>query len=164
MPYLVEAARLFEAGGDPETLDREMLDFGMPMGPLRLLDEVGLDVAVHVAKTLAAAFPERMAVPTIAANLAEQGHLGRKSGSGFFRYDGSQGSPNPAALSLRAGNAPLPTDTRHRLANLMTSEAKLCLEEGVAETADDIDLAMVMGTGYAPFRGGPMQYSNPSET
>lgn len=158
VPYLVEAARLFDAGGDPEALDREMLDFGMPMGPLRLLDEVGLDVAVHVAKTLAAAFPDRMTVPAIAEKLMERGHLGRKSGKGFFRYDGSHHSPDPEALALRSGHTPLPADTRDHLAGLMTIEAKLCLAEGVAETADDIDLAMVMGTGYAPFRGGPMQF------
>lgn len=158
LPYLVEAARLFENGGDPQALDREMLDFGMPMGPLRLLDEVGLDVAVHVAKTLAEAFPDRMSVPGIAAMLAEQGQLGRKSGAGFFRYDSKGTVPNPAALSLRTGNTPLPADVRDRLAGLMTDEASRCLNEGVAETADDIDLAMVMGTGYAPFRGGPMQF------
>src|SRR5690606_42013887 len=64
---------------------RAMLDFGMPMGPLRLLDEVGLDVAVHVAKTLSAAFPDRMRIPEVAAKLAEKGHLGRKSGSGLDR-------------------------------------------------------------------------------
>lgn len=158
MPYLVEAAAIFERGGDPEAIDREMLDFGMPMGPLRLLDEVGLDVAIHVARTLAEAFPERMKVPEIAAKLVEKGHLGRKSGKGFYLYGGKRETPNPEALSLRTGKEPMPPDTRDRLASLMTAEAELCLAEGIAETADDIDLAMVMGTGYAPFRGGPMQF------
>ena len=157
MPYLVEAAAIFERGADPEALDREMLDFGMPMGPLRLLDEVGLDVAIHVARTLAAAFPERMKVPEIAAKLVEKGQLGRKSGKGFYLYEGRKESPNPAALMMRNGSSPLPAGTRDRLAAMMTEEAKLCLSEAVAETPDDIDLAMVMGTGYAPFRGGPMQ-------
>ncbi len=158
MPYLVEAAAIFERGADPEALDRTMLDFGIPMGPLRLLDEVGLDVAIHVARTLAAAYPERMKVPEIAAKLMEKGQLGRKSGKGFYLYDGRREFPNPVALGLRSGAVPLPSDTRDRLAGLMTEEARLCLSEGVAETADDIDLAMVMGTGYAPFRGGPMQF------
>jgi 3-hydroxyacyl-CoA dehydrogenase/enoyl-CoA hydratase/3-hydroxybutyryl-CoA epimerase len=158
MPYLVEAAAIFGRGADPEALDRTMLDFGMPMGPLRLLDEVGLDVAIHVARTLAAAYPERMKVPEIAAKLVEKGQLGRKSGKGFYIYDGRREFPNPVALGLRSGTTPLPADTRDRLAGLMTEEARLCLSEGVAETADDIDLAMVMGTGYAPFRGGPMQF------
>lgn len=158
MPYLVEAARLFEQGADPEALDKEMLDFGMPMGPLRLLDEVGLDVAVHVARTLAAAFPGRMQVPEMAVKLVEKGHLGRKSGKGFYRYEGHRSSPDPEALALRSGSTPLPAGTRDHLAGLMTAEAERCLAEGVAEHADDIDLAMVLGTGYAPFRGGPMQF------
>ncbi len=158
MPYLVEAAAIFGRGADPQALDREMLDFGMPMGPLRLLDEVGLDVAIHVARTLAAAFPERMKVPEIAAKLVEKGQLGRKSGKGFYLYDSGREFPNPVALNLRSGATPLPAGTRDRLAGLMADEARLCLAEGVAETPDDIDLAMVMGTGYAPFRGGPMQF------
>ncbi|WP_367873453.1 3-hydroxyacyl-CoA dehydrogenase NAD-binding domain-containing protein [Luteolibacter sp. Populi] len=88
MPYLVEAAKLFERGGDPKAIDDAMLDFGMPMGPLRLLDEVGLDVAAHVARTLAEAFPERMSVPDLLDKLLAAGHSGRKSGSGFYIYDG----------------------------------------------------------------------------
>src|SRR5690606_17574000 len=102
VPYLVEAARLFENGGDPRTIDDAMLDFGMPMGPLRLLDEVGLDVAMHVADTLAAAFPGRMKIPTVVAKLVEHGQLGRKSGSGFYRYGKSGTPPNPDALGLRS--------------------------------------------------------------
>ena len=158
MPYLVEAAKLFERGGDPKVIDDAMLAFGMPMGPLRLLDEVGLDVAAHVARTLAEAFPERMSVPDLLTKLLEGGHAGRKSGSGFYLYEGHHTSPNPAALSLRSGNEAAPADVAHRLAQSMSHEARLCLEEQLAETADDIDLAMVLGTGYAPFRGGPLQY------
>ncbi|MCW1916095.1 3-hydroxyacyl-CoA dehydrogenase NAD-binding domain-containing protein [Luteolibacter sp. GHJ8] len=158
MPYLVEAASLFERGGDPEELDDDMLDFGMPMGPLRLLDEVGLDVAAHVARTLADAFPERMKVPDLLDKLIAKGHLGRKSGSGFYIYEGHRTRPNLEALALRSGTEPLPADTARHLARCMSEEARLCLDEHVAETADDIDLAMVLGTGYAPFRGGPLQY------
>jgi 3-hydroxyacyl-CoA dehydrogenase/enoyl-CoA hydratase/3-hydroxybutyryl-CoA epimerase len=158
MPYLVEAAKLFERGGDPQAIDKAMLDFGMPMGPLRLLDEVGLDVAAHVARTLAEAFPDRMSVPGLLDKLLAAGHLGRKSGSGFYLYEGRRTSPNPAALSLRSGNEPAPADVADRLARCMSDEARLCLNEHVAETGDDIDLAMVLGTGYAPFRGGPLQY------
>ena len=157
MPYLVEAAKLFERGGDPKAIDDALLDFGMPMGPLRLLDEVGLDVAIHVARTLAEAFPDRMSVPELLEKLVAAGHAGRKSGSGFYTYDGHRISPNPAALALRDGSEPAPGDTAARLARAMSREARLCLDEHVAETADDIDLAMVLGTGYAPFRGGPLQ-------
>ena len=158
MPYLIEAAKLFEHGGDPKTIDDAMLEFGMPMGPLRLLDEVGLDVAAHVARTLAGAFPDRMAVPDLLLKLVAGGHTGRKGKSGFYTYDGSSTEPNPAALALRTGSQPAPENTAAHLAQAMSQEARLCLDEGVAGTADDIDLAMVLGTGYAPFRGGPMQY------
>ncbi|GAA5481669.1 FAD-dependent oxidoreductase [Haloferula sargassicola] len=157
LPYLVEAAEIFEKGGNPKVIDDAMLDFGMPMGPLRLLDEVGLDVAAHVAHTLAAAFPDRMRVPAIAEKLVEAGHLGRKSGKGFYRYGKNGHEPSPKALSLRTGSEPAPRDLQSRLAGLMADEARRCLDEGIAESADDIDLAMVLGTGFAPFRGGPMQ-------
>jgi 3-hydroxyacyl-CoA dehydrogenase/enoyl-CoA hydratase/3-hydroxybutyryl-CoA epimerase len=157
MPYLVEAAKIFERGGDPKAIDDAMLDFGMPMGPLRLLDEVGLDVSAHVARTLAEAYPDRMGVPDLLRKLIEQGQLGRKSGAGFYVYDRHETSPNPAALALRTGHEPTPHDVAAQLAHAMSREARLCLNEGIAETADDIDLAMVLGTGYAPFRGGPLQ-------
>ena len=158
MPYLVEAATLFERGGDPADIDSAMTEFGMPMGPLRLLDEVGLDVAQHVAETLAAAFPDRMHVPGIVGKLLENGHAGRKSGSGFYNYDDDDNTANAIALDLCEETIPIPNDTQERLAQLMTDEAQRCLDEGIADSADDIDLAMVLGTGYPAFRGGPMQY------
>jgi 3-hydroxyacyl-CoA dehydrogenase/enoyl-CoA hydratase/3-hydroxybutyryl-CoA epimerase len=158
MPYLVEAAAMFEQGGDPEEIDNAMLDFGMPMGPLRLLDEVGLDVALHVARTLAAAFPDRMELPKVVEKLVEQGHTGRKGGSGFYIYDNGSHAVNAQVISLQTGREPTPKNAQQVLAALMTHEAKLCLEEGIAESADDIDLAMILGTGYPPFRGGPLTY------
>lgn len=157
MPYLVKAAAMFEEGGDPEEIDKAMLDFGMPMGPLRLLDEVGLDVAMHVASTLTAAFPERMSLPTVVEKLLKAGHTGRKGGSGFYVYDAASPAVNAEAIGFQIGTEDTPSDTQEILSDLMTLEAKLCLEEGVAETADDIDLAMILGTGYPPFRGGPME-------
>ncbi len=157
MPYLVEAASMFEQGGDPEEIDKAMLDFGMPMGPLRLLDEVGLDVAMHVAETLAAAFPDRMEVPEVVEKLLESGHTGRKGGSGFYVYDSASPAVNAEAISFQTGTEDTPEDVQQILSSLMSQEAKLCLKEGVAETSEDIDLAMVLGTGYPPFRGGPMQ-------
>ncbi|MDB6079188.1 MAG: 3-hydroxyacyl-CoA dehydrogenase, partial [Akkermansiaceae bacterium] len=161
MPYLVEAARMFEGGYDPATIDHAMLDFGMPMGPLRLLDEVGLDVAHDVAVTLSKAFPKRMHVPPVLVQLLAAGHLGKKSGSGFYVYDHEKATPNPAALALRSGTYPITPFVQEILAERMSREARLCRDEGVAASADDIDLAMILGTGYAPFRGGPLQYVNP---
>jgi 3-hydroxyacyl-CoA dehydrogenase/enoyl-CoA hydratase/3-hydroxybutyryl-CoA epimerase len=156
MPYLVGAASMFENGGDPEDIDKAMLDFGMPMGPLRLLDEVGLDVAMHVARTLAAAFPERMKLPGVVEKLLDAGHTGRKGGSGFYVYDKASPAVNAEAIGFRTGSEDAPEDAQQILSSLMSAEAKRCLDEGIAETQEDIDLAMVMGTGYPPFRGGPM--------
>ena len=86
LPYLIEATELFLRGINPATIDQAMIDFGMPMGPLRLLDEVGLDVTTHVAGTLAAAFPDRVSVPEALKTLVEKGDLGKKSGAGFYLY------------------------------------------------------------------------------
>ena len=160
LPYLVEAGKLFAAGADPVAIDDAMLDFGMPMGPLRLADEVGVDIAADVAATLAAAFPKRMHVPAILGSMIAATLLGKKSGAGFFRHaPGEDPVVNPAALALRAPG-PTPANLAERLALLMVNEAAACLGESVAASAGDIDLAMVMGTGWAPFRGGPLRYAD----
>lgn len=158
LPYLVEAGQLFDNGADPKFIDDAMLDFGMPMGPLRLIDEVGLDVALHVAKTLANAFPDRMKVPEILERMVAKQMLGRKNGSGFYKHKGREAVPNPEALKLRSGSTLNPDGLPLRLANKMSEEAARCLDEGVAASADDIDLAMILGTGYPPFRGGPLRH------
>jgi 3-hydroxyacyl-CoA dehydrogenase / enoyl-CoA hydratase / 3-hydroxybutyryl-CoA epimerase len=162
MPYLVEAGRLVEEGVPVETLiDRAMLDFGMPMGPLRLLDEVGLDVATQVAGTMSEAFGDRFAIPPILARLVSQGRLGRKTGRGFYLHpEGGHTRKSPLpdpelSASLSGGRSS--ERISDRLAALMAEEAQRCLDEGIARDADDIDLAMVLGTGYAPFRGGPLK-------
>ena len=158
MPYLVQAGTLFEQGGDPVAIDRSMLDFGMPMGPLRLLDEVGLDVALHVAKTLSSAFPNRLSVPLLMESMVRGGYLGVKSGAGFYLYDQRGPRPTPPALAMRGASRALPDDLGLQLARTMVAEARRCLEEGVAESPDHIDLAMILGTGFPPFRGGPLRY------
>jgi len=164
MPYLIEAGRLFERGVDAREIDEAMLDFGMPMGPIRLLDEIGLDVALHVAETMSGAFGERFALPDLLNRLVEDGQLGRKAGAGFYVY-GDLKAPeiNPKALALRSGSE-APTSDREalaeRLALLMVNEGFRVLEEGVAAKADDVDFAMILGTGFAPFRGGPMHWAN----
>ena len=104
LPYLIEAGRLFEAGADVRLLDETMLDFGMPMGPLRLLDEVGLDVASDVAQSLCAAFPSRMQVPEIFSKFLARGIKGRKAGKRFYDYrNGHQSKVNSSVLRPRAG-------------------------------------------------------------
>jgi 3-hydroxyacyl-CoA dehydrogenase/enoyl-CoA hydratase/3-hydroxybutyryl-CoA epimerase len=162
MPYLIEAGRMLERGIDPLEIDRAMLDFGMPMGPLRLLDEVGLDVALHVARTMESAFGERFAVPLVLSRLVEKGLLGRKAGEGFYRYVGGSHLPSKDALvsCLTLNEAKLgENDIAERLSLLMVNEGFRVLGEKVASSEDDIDFAMILGTGFAPFRGGPMTYA-----
>jgi 3-hydroxyacyl-CoA dehydrogenase/enoyl-CoA hydratase/3-hydroxybutyryl-CoA epimerase len=164
MPYLVEAGNLFAAGECVHDLDKAMLDFGMPMGPMRLLDEVGIDVAMHVAGTLASSFHERMSVPDVLSKMAQSGLLGRKSGRGFYLYSkGKDPIPNPEAMQYETRN------TRHvssldtlssRMVLLMINEAARCLEERIVSAPEDVDFAMIMGTGFAPFRGGPLRYAD----
>jgi 3-hydroxyacyl-CoA dehydrogenase/enoyl-CoA hydratase/3-hydroxybutyryl-CoA epimerase len=156
MPYLVEAAQLFERGVPPRDIDEAMLDFGMPMGPLRLLDEVGVDVALHVAETLAKHFPDRVAIPEGLRGMASEGALGKKSGRGFYIYHGEE-AHLPLALDRHVYLSR--EEFQQRMALLMVNEAARCVDEAIASTTG-IDLAMVMGAGFAPFHGGPLRYAD----
>jgi len=163
MPYLVEAARLFERGADTGEIDEAMLDFGMPMGPLRLVDEVGTDVSMHVAETLACHYPRRMAVPEVLGRLVKGGQLGRKSGEGFYLHRGKEAVPGEdAARCVRDDSAANlnRVDLGQRMVLLMVNEAARCVEEGIVSGPEDVDLAMVMGAGFAPFRGGPLRHTD----
>ena len=164
LPYLLEAVRLFEAGAEVRALDESMLGFGMPMGPLRLLDEVGLDVASDVAQTLCAAFPERMQMPVFLRQLLEADIKGRKAGKGFYEYrNGRAVRVNSIVLGLREveDKAGLTREElRQRMVLLMLNEAARCLEERIVTDPRDVDFAMIMGTGFAPFRGGPLRYAD----
>ncbi|MCE9614298.1 MAG: enoyl-CoA hydratase/isomerase family protein [Lentisphaerae bacterium] len=164
MPYLIEAGHLFEAGAPVARIDEAMLDFGMPMGPLRLIDEVGVDVASHVAGHLSACFGARMAVPAVLSAMVAAGQLGRKRGSGFYRHAGGNRARPHAALAKHVRNreaAGLDEDALvDRMALLMVNEGARCLDEGVVGEAQDVDFAMIMGTGFSPFRGGPLRYAD----
>ena len=158
LPYLVEALRLFSDGHPLTSIENCMLDFGMPMGPLRLLDEIGLDVAAHVALDLEKRLDD-FKVPQIIHKILETKQFGRKSGKGFFLYKGREAvCPNPVFLKMQKGN-PMPCDIESKMVESMTQEAQKCIQEKVAKTTDDIDFAMIMGTGWAPFKGGPIEYS-----
>jgi 3-hydroxyacyl-CoA dehydrogenase/enoyl-CoA hydratase/3-hydroxybutyryl-CoA epimerase len=151
MPYLLEAVTL-EAEGVPATLiDETAVKFGMPMGPITLADTVGLDICLHVARILS----RHMAVevPQRLQGLVEAGHLGRKSGQGFYRYQKGKAVRPPANPHQAA-----PADLEDRLLLRLLNEAMACLREGVVADADLLDAGMVYGTGFAPFRGGPMQH------
>jgi len=161
MPNLIEAGRMAESGVPVATIDGAMLDFGMPMGPLRLLDEIGLDVANHVAGTMVSAFGDRFEPPLLLADLVRAGHLGKKSGRGFYLHD--RGKAVPDTFAKAPLYLPDKTAIANRLNELMAGESRRCLDEGIVRDAAMINLAMILGTGYAPFRGGPLHGATPNE-
>ena len=164
-PYLSEAVRLVKDGCRIEEVDRVLTDFGMPVGPLALLDDIGLDVAVKAGEVLQAAFPDRMKAAGDEA-LAAAGRLGRKSGGGFYDYQGGKrlGASNRAYAILGiepAKVSPIPGgEIEARLVLLMVNEAALCLSEDVVSAPAKLDLAMLFGTGFPPFRGGVLRYAD----
>lgn len=165
LPYMVEAVRLFREIGDVARIDRLMLDFGMPMGPLRLGDEVGLDVAQHVAADLQARLPKPVPVDDTLEKMVARGWLGRKSGRGFYEFGtGRRGRErvNPQLDFGRSATGAGPEDAQvlDRLVLVMVNEAARCLEEQVAAAPEDVDFGMIFGTGWAPFRGGPLRYAD----
>lgn len=153
MPYLLGAVELVKEGVPMTAIDRAMKNFGMPMGPVTLADTVGLDVCLSVAKYLGKYF--NTPVPTRLVELVEQRKLGRKTGEGFYKYDkrGKQIKPDEAPY-----DKPL-DEIANRLVLIMLNEAFACLREGVVADGDLLDAGMVYGTGFAPFRGGPIHYA-----
>jgi 3-hydroxyacyl-CoA dehydrogenase/enoyl-CoA hydratase/3-hydroxybutyryl-CoA epimerase len=163
LPYMVEAAELFAQGAAIGEIDAVMLDFGMPMGPLRLTDEVGMDVAEDVAATLAAAFPGHMHLPAVLGRMLHDGLLGKKSGRGFYLHEKGKTAPNPGAAQYREPGAAASLDRitmQRRMVLLMVNEAVRCIEEKVVAEPADADFGMIMGAGFPPFRGGPLRYAD----
>lgn len=150
-PYMGEAMYLAEDGMALADIDRVAVKFGMPMGPVELVDSVGIDVALNVSKVLGKAF--NRPVPDRLAEMVEAGQLGRKSGQGFYRWE------NGKAIKPAGSNRPLPEDAEDRLLLPMINEAVACLSERVVGDADLLDAGVIFGTGFAPFRGGPLQYA-----
>jgi len=164
MAYLSEAMLLLKDGTPIETVDQAMQRFGMPVGPFELLDQVGLDVAHKVSLILAQAFGDRVRPSRILEAAAEQRRFGKKSGQGFYRWSGERrGRPDPTVYALvndRGGRVAPEGEAVDRMILPMINEAALCLAEGIARTPADVDLAMVMGTGFPPFRGGLLRYAD----
>jgi 3-hydroxyacyl-CoA dehydrogenase/enoyl-CoA hydratase/3-hydroxybutyryl-CoA epimerase len=165
-PYLNEAGWLLADGAPGPDVDRAAKRFGMPMGPLRLIDEIGIDIAGHAGTALHEALGDRLTpAPTLRA-VGEAERLGRKGGLGFYRYEegkkeefddsvyqllhlGQRGRGKVGARRIRA-----------RLVLAMINEGARVLEDGIARSAADVDLAMIMGTGFPPFRGGLLRYAD----
>ncbi|MFN8586778.1 MAG: 3-hydroxyacyl-CoA dehydrogenase NAD-binding domain-containing protein [Candidatus Eisenbacteria bacterium] len=164
MPYLREAMHLLEEGYAVGDVDAAMKRFGMPMGPFEVVDEVGLDVAKKVAGVLSAAFPDRMAPAPLLDQLVAAGRLGRKSGRGFYRHRGRERTPDAEVrtlLGLGATRRTLTADQLYeRMALAIVNEAARCVEEDIVADAGHVDLAMIFGTGFAPFRGGPLRWAD----
>jgi 3-hydroxyacyl-CoA dehydrogenase/enoyl-CoA hydratase/3-hydroxybutyryl-CoA epimerase len=162
MPYLNEAVVLLRFPPSIGTIDRVMRRFGMPMGPLELLDHVGLDVAAHIEQVLRPLKGERFPANTLFERLVKQGCLGVKSGEGFYSYQGSRKLDSERVSPLLGTSEPQGNlaDFRDRMVLLMVNEAAACLGEGIVAEAQTIDTAMVFGTGWAPHRGGPLHYAD----
>ena len=195
MPYLNEACLLLEEGLPIEVIDRALVNFGMPMGPFELLDEVGLEVAARAARRLAEAYPDRVGPPRLLEAMVSAGRLGKKNGLGFYQHHPLQGShagshaarqvdpgvegfldrldppvaggganAGDSAVTEVAAEAPLiATNVQERLILPMVNEAARCLMEGVVRKPAEIDLGLVLGTGFPPFRGGLLRYADALE-
>ncbi|MBK5096366.1 MAG: enoyl-CoA hydratase/isomerase family protein [Gemmatimonadetes bacterium] len=162
-PYLNEAGHLLDEGVSVEAIDEALLEFGMPMGPCRLLDEIGFEVALHAGREMGAAFGARLSPPDVLDRMIEDGRLGRKNGRGFYLYENGKSTGIDLTLDSLfppAAGGPSGDEIRSRCLWLMVNEAAWALEEAVVDTADQVDLAMIMGTGFPPFRGGLLRWAD----
>lgn len=158
-PYSNEAAFLLEEGASVEAIDGAMTDWGFPVGPLLLADEVGIDVGAHISEIFLEAFGERMRGPEMMSGLIADDRKGRKNGRGFYLYeDGERKGVDQTvyqALGLGDRKEIDREEIQQRLSLAFLNEAARCLEEGILRSARDGDIGAVFGLGYPPFRGGP---------
>jgi len=145
------AMQLLEEGVPAPALDKAMLDFGMPMGPIELADVVGLDVCLSVAENLSKHF--ELTIPEKLRAMISKGNLGKKTGKGFYTYKKGKAIKPPLEKSYKA-----PEDITDRLILRMLNELVTCLREEIVASEDLADAGMIFGTGFAPFKGGPMNY------
>ncbi len=151
MPYLQEAMSAAGEGVPFAAIDATALAFGMPMGPVELADVIGLDVCAHVGESIARGLGRPVPDLTVLREHIELGKLGRKSGAGFYLWR--------AGTPVKPVAATAPADLTDRLILILVNECVACLREGIAQDADLIDAAVIFGTGFAPFRGGPLAYA-----
>lgn len=165
-PYMNEAVFLVADGAPIPEIDKAVLKFGMPMGPLELIDEVGIDVAEKVAHVFHEAFGDRMKPADLNAKVVAAGHLGKKNSKGLYLYGpgGKERRFDPAIYTTMGAHPKpgsiLPEEIVERCILAMINEAAMCLDEGVVATPDELDLGMIMGTGFPPFRGGLCSYAD----
>lgn len=150
-PYMDEAFRLRHEGFAPETIDRAATDFGMPVGPLELADSVGLDILVHVAGIVADTIGREL--PPGLQAMVDAGKLGRKTGEGFYRWESGKAVRNKSAAKE------YPPEIGRRLILSLVNEAAACVDDRVVADGDLADAGTIFGAGFAPFRGGPIQYA-----
>jgi 3-hydroxyacyl-CoA dehydrogenase / enoyl-CoA hydratase / 3-hydroxybutyryl-CoA epimerase len=163
LPYMVEAVSLLEEGHSIQELDKVMKKFGMPMGPIELFDEVGIDVAAKVAKILRQTMADRMAESDLLDNLVRADRLGKKNKIGFYKYEGRKKIYDPMVETFikHKEKTELSTEQlQQRMVYPMINEAARCLEDGIASCARDVDIGMIFGTGFAPFRGGLLKFAD----
>lgn len=162
LPYMNEALELLLDGASIKEIDRAAKKFGMPMGPITLYDVVGMDTALYAGRVMRDAFPDRCVESALLPAMVEAGRIGQKSGAGFFNYQGSKrgkGMPDPAVDELikplvRAQKQFATEEIQHRLFLPMVLEATRILEEKIVRNARDVDLGLIFGTGFPPFKGG----------
>jgi 3-hydroxyacyl-CoA dehydrogenase/enoyl-CoA hydratase/3-hydroxybutyryl-CoA epimerase len=149
-PYMLEALIAYQEGNELETIDEAAIKFGMPTGPIELADRVGLDIALNVTRILSKKFSD--AISGLLVNKVNAGNLGVKTGQGFYTFSG--GRPKKKKQYAKPN-----IELQDRLILALVNEAMACSEDGVVEDLDLIDAGVVFGTGFAPFRGGPIQYA-----
>lgn len=162
LSYINEAGRILEEGERIEFVDKIAADFGLPMGPFALSDEVGLDVGIKVLHILAEAFGERFKPVDAFEKIYAKGLLGKKSGKGLYIY-GKKRVPNPEIYELfsrKTAYGLSPDEYLKRMIYIMINEAGRCLEESIIDGPEDVDIGMIMGTGFPAFRGGLLRYAD----
>ena len=163
LSYLNEGGFLFEEGMKIDRIDRIACSFGMPMGPIELIDEIGVDVGYKVAKILEEAYGPRMRVASILGKAKDKGFLGKKAKKGFYIHAKSKKIPNPGIYKIAPRPAPSQITDEiaiRRMVYSMINEAARCLEAGVVDRPQTVDIGMIMGTGFPPFRGGLLRYAD----
>jgi 3-hydroxyacyl-CoA dehydrogenase/enoyl-CoA hydratase/3-hydroxybutyryl-CoA epimerase len=164
--YLNEAGRLLDEGASIEAIDKALVDFGFPVGPITLIDEVGIDVGGKVGQVMFDSFGARVAPAESLRRVVESGRIGRKGKSGFYRYDesGARGDVDASVYALIPHGATRrevdAAEIQQRCVLAMVNEAARCLEEGVLRSPRDGDVGAVFGIGFPPFRGGPFRHAD----